>query len=861
MNKKFLSAILFGALMVTSTGTFVSCKDYDDDIDGINKELSEIKSQIKELQDKVNAGKYVTNVAASTDGLTVTFNDGTTSPIKLNGAATTLTLDAKTGEFSIDGKATGLFATNGEEGTVLVPYVNEEDGYWYFYNKEGKAEKSAYKAAGNAYAVVADGVCTLNIPDADGKMQTVKLPTMAAAITSLKLAQIPADGEITAPMAFAGSDDDQMRNVAGTKWAKKAVVSTYNSDGTKGVYVDVVIEPTNIDVSELTFTLQNSKGVTVFADGVVAEAPVLTRAAGTGVHRIYFAYKDGLTKDDLTGDNAIIAENEALAVACGNVSTSYELKETVHIAPASTVGDVKVQNSYIKLGEKYSIFGKGYNSDPSKTGATAQNFLTAFAGVTDYKLSVDETVAKTYGVTVDGDSFTVSGADAYGVTIPLTITYTSAASTGTSGNAAPQKVTVDVTVQTKPVVGAVTLKASHVLSTAKDAKYAYIPLADLANAITGADKIEWNKTAVADLTYKTIAENAEVVGVSIQLTSSKKYSGANLLIKESATPNLTDELIAPTLVKADKKNATTLAEAAYIKVEINPANANVTADVYSGLIEFNFGGKKAQATVELTLTNPATLVRISSLFDGDNVVAYGTGNSANGEIFNVLSVYNTVGVTFNNPTVEVAKVSGKLDWAAGTYANGALNVTIPSKEQMYTDTRKVTVKYPIFDGSTNNIFKDEIYVTGKSPIKEGTIEALKTTLSLGQAKKATFTNADFTAKDVWGTAYNLFGTETLADATTTPATAWKWDAPATAKIQNVDVTANTSLVTIDKTYRTTKDGSEAETTKNYTTMTGFTVTVANDAALQAGDKVKVTVKITDQWGMEFTKDVEITVVK
>ena len=35
MNKKFLSAILFGALMVSSTGTFVSCKDYDDDIDNL----------------------------------------------------------------------------------------------------------------------------------------------------------------------------------------------------------------------------------------------------------------------------------------------------------------------------------------------------------------------------------------------------------------------------------------------------------------------------------------------------------------------------------------------------------------------------------------------------------------------------------------------------------------------------------------------------------------------------------------------------------------------------------------------------------------------------------------------------------
>ena len=35
MNKKFLSAILFGALMVSSTGTFVSCKDYDDDIENL----------------------------------------------------------------------------------------------------------------------------------------------------------------------------------------------------------------------------------------------------------------------------------------------------------------------------------------------------------------------------------------------------------------------------------------------------------------------------------------------------------------------------------------------------------------------------------------------------------------------------------------------------------------------------------------------------------------------------------------------------------------------------------------------------------------------------------------------------------
>ena len=50
MNKKFLSAILFGALMVTSTGTFVSCKDYDDDIEQLTTEKDDLAKQIAELE-------------------------------------------------------------------------------------------------------------------------------------------------------------------------------------------------------------------------------------------------------------------------------------------------------------------------------------------------------------------------------------------------------------------------------------------------------------------------------------------------------------------------------------------------------------------------------------------------------------------------------------------------------------------------------------------------------------------------------------------------------------------------------------------------------------------------------------------
>ena len=63
MNKKFLSAILFGALMVTSTGTFVSCKDYDDDIENLQGQISnlatksDVEAKLAQLQAALEAAK------------------------------------------------------------------------------------------------------------------------------------------------------------------------------------------------------------------------------------------------------------------------------------------------------------------------------------------------------------------------------------------------------------------------------------------------------------------------------------------------------------------------------------------------------------------------------------------------------------------------------------------------------------------------------------------------------------------------------------------------------------------------------------------------------------------------------------
>ena len=60
MNKKYLSALLFGALTLASTGTFTSCKDYDDDIE-------ELQGQIDKLATKEDLSSQLGTLQAALD--------------------------------------------------------------------------------------------------------------------------------------------------------------------------------------------------------------------------------------------------------------------------------------------------------------------------------------------------------------------------------------------------------------------------------------------------------------------------------------------------------------------------------------------------------------------------------------------------------------------------------------------------------------------------------------------------------------------------------------------------------------------------------------------------------------------------
>jgi len=166
MRKKYLSALLFGALLFASAGTFTSCKDYDDDISNLQSQVDGIKADIEDLQAQISAGKWITNVTSIEGGFTVTFSDGQSFNIVngkdgadgADGAAgapgaagadgTKITI-GEDGYWYFDGiKSEYKAVADTEDGKIKTPYVGE-DGYWYFYGEEGEeAVKSAYKANG-----------------------------------------------------------------------------------------------------------------------------------------------------------------------------------------------------------------------------------------------------------------------------------------------------------------------------------------------------------------------------------------------------------------------------------------------------------------------------------------------------------------------------------------------------------------------------------------------------------------------------------------------------------------------------------------------------------------------------------------
>ena len=437
MNKKFLSAILFGALMVSSTGTFVSCKDYDDDIDEINKELTDLKSKLSDLESKVNAGgAYVTKIESVDGGFKVSVSDGTSYNLTVASAAagSKVVIDDKTGEISIDDKATGWFATTGEgeEAVDMTPYV--KDGYWYLYDKTAKEfVKSEYKAAGNAYAVVANGICTLNIPDADGKMQTIQLPTTSAAITGVQFIDVTSGAVETAP-AYALNYGVATKDNAKWDGPKGAITKDQLLVGT--------IEPLTLQVYPSSADLSNADIKLVGSDGTVAPVKVtatpfegvITKAASAnGLWNLNIRPDETVT--DKTIADAFKAETDNYAYALqinGNILTGYASevtpadKASSATATSLTDGDVKynteeLSSAKVPFGETVTLEfdgTKAYDAYLTPKSASALELAgVTIDGKTMSFTSTEKAAGKTVEFTVNFVNFKGETGTAFDITV------------------------------------------------------------------------------------------------------------------------------------------------------------------------------------------------------------------------------------------------------------------------------------------------------------------------------------------------------------------------------------------------------------------------------------------------------------
>ena len=375
MRKKYLSALLFGALLFASAGTFTSCKDYDDDIEGLRTEVNGIKADIEDLQAQISAGKWIESVNSVEGGFTVTISDGQSFTIVngkdgqngQDGAAgapgaagadgTKITI-GEDGYWYLDGvKSDYKASADAADGKIKTPFVGE-DGYWYFYGEEGEAaEKSPYKATGAAYAVEANGGYTLYLPDENGEMiaDGIFLPGAAAAITSMSVDVRTDDGKITINQYTFNPTPN-----AKAEWKKMT-----GHNVTDNAYIlasadklGLRVNPTDVELKDVDFILLNSKNEQL--TGVVYEASEYTdyvtshntRANGNGLWTLsmkQMELKDVNAKNNFTKMFTSNSANILYALSADRATRAeYNIGFNVLNAKTAYIGQIKVAGKVVE---------------------------------------------------------------------------------------------------------------------------------------------------------------------------------------------------------------------------------------------------------------------------------------------------------------------------------------------------------------------------------------------------------------------------------------------------------------------------------------------------------------------------------
>ena len=795
MNKKFLSAILFGALMVSSTGTFVSCKDYDDDIDAINKELTDLKSKLSDLESKVNAGgAYVTKIESVDGGFKVSVSDGTSYNLTVASAApgSKVVIDDKTGEISIDGKATGWFATTGEgeEAVDMTPYV--KDGYWYFYDKAAKDfVKSEYKAAGDAYAVVKDGVVTLHMPDESGKMQSIVLPLTANALTAISLpAGLTIGNTVTTGVANnAEAISSAKADKLDWKGPKGAIEKDQFLVGQIGV-ADLVVSPKNYDLSAQKLTLVDSKGnvapVKVIATPNTFNSVIVgSRAASeNGNWNLTVEMTDEVTADNInkvfkgTGANA---DKEILYALCVNgiPYTAYDIAIKTK-APETSVAAISFAVANLSYIDAEGTEVKGAtNGIELPVGTTTLKY--ADANLYDSYITFEGTYkakAEKLGVKADGMTVTVPQA-ASGETLVATVHMVNIGGVETTTSNTITLKLAGASIDTPTEISATEYK---VMPNADFTKVLPAILIDLGDALSKLDAATIE--AVQDADQLSVVEAATQEGFIVASDDNvftSNYYKANaqgkkgdvwdadndgleslrfieIAVATSESDNKVAEDAKPgkyTLNLVIKDGTTVGNEIAKIAM---PVNVTVPAfdDLFAATDAWTEGiyGARIYPSADdalISMSNAYTAKsgvdanynKIAYAFDKINNVAVGTVGNVQQVTLNKAVVYKDKALA--NSELKATASYSILDAMTAYTSSGNDETTLKAIKKAFTvESSKFTVKLQtIFDGGKIVFYKDNAVVTGTVGIDaDGNIAGLTKSDNKKQGLAINFLSAD-----------------------------------------------------------------------------------------------------------------------
>ena len=881
--------------MVTSTGTFVSCKDYDDDIDEINKELTEIKSQIAALESAVNNGDYVTGVTPTADGkgMIFTFSKGSPVTVTLNVKdgelgenAQKITFDEKTGEMLVDNKPTGIFpAKDAEKAPVKI-----EGGYWAVLNDKGEYDVTEIPVSG-VTAVVTDGICTLTVFNADGTTTVVELPTTSSTITELEVVgYLDAEGKFT---AFSGVDAhdnkyemdysafytaakapwewvdaDESQKVKGEIAAKTGVVSL------AGQSLVIRVAPASADLSTVAMSLVNSK---------MDEAPVtlgtpeafkglVTRAASAnGLWAIPLSSKEltGLNAlTDLTGKFGGEIEgdefNIAFAVKTPNFLSNFNLAFNKVELDAVSASLNKKELTEVKQEGNTNVYKSTSGTENNAYVIVKQgtpNTFTFDVPTSVYKsqIIVDEYIAQNWGVVIDGNSFTVNKYNDKQTipSFPVYFNYIQLTDKGIKSVTQTVWVRMERTIKEQVVLDPV----NHIIpAKVADDKFT-VSLDKMFNEMTAEERVNWNKFAHDIVTViKQVNPNGDDIAVT----------------------GFDDDNIA--YLTADNKPATSALNIAKLQFipnhEWNQETYPFDKEYYIvSDFEDENGDVLSSVKIPLTVGIPA----LSTLLQKEQVVFGGTNNgtgvlnemdyaSDNNAVFYSLKYAfknqlkdafeneNTVKFIIDpqqkiegNPVVDLAHMG---TGEKRTGVNQA--IVLDDKEKAYNtpinilidgETTKYVGKYTWSDKEIkDNAFTIKIV----SPIEQGIIEAATGDVIEVVATEdgtAKLTDADLTTKTYAKVEYNIFKDKFKDDK---EKVASLWTSPYMDGISFKSMNENTI-----KAIATSDIKSATKDEKGVVTP-GYVVLRPMNVAYEGTTEVEV--KVTDVWGYAKTATVKVKVL-